>query len=62
MLSISVDRILDNILWCSPLVMSECELLLELGSSHCQGQCESLYSWIPRSSLPLDYHHDRLFD
>jgi len=35
-----VDRILNTILRCSSLVMSDCGLLLELGSSHCWGQCE----------------------
>jgi len=39
-----VDRILNNILRYSSLVMYDCGLLLELGSSHCRGQCESLYS------------------
>jgi len=58
MLSISVDRIFNNILRCSSLVMSDCGLLLELGSFHCRGQCESLYSRILRSSLPFDYRHD----
>jgi hypothetical protein len=37
-----VDRILNNILMCSSLVMSDCGLLLELGSFHLQGQCELL--------------------
>jgi hypothetical protein len=35
-----VDRILNNILRCSLLVMSDCGLLLELVSSHHQGQSE----------------------
>ena len=53
-----VDRILNNILRCSSLVMSDCGLLLELGSSHGRGQCEILYSRAFRSSLPLGYRHD----
>jgi len=53
-----VDRILKNISSCSSPVMSDCGLLLELGSFHCRGQCEFLYSRILRSSLPLDYRHD----
>jgi len=39
-LILKVDRILNNILKCSSLVMSDCGLLLELGSSHCRGRCE----------------------
>jgi hypothetical protein len=35
-----VDRILNNILRCSSLVMSDCGLLLELGSFHRRGQYE----------------------
>jgi len=53
-----VDRILNNILRCSSLVLSDCGLLLELGSFHCWGKCEFLYSQILRSSLPLDFRHD----
>jgi len=37
-----VDRILNNIVRYSSLGMSDSGLLLELGSSHCQGQCELL--------------------
>jgi hypothetical protein len=33
----SLCRILNNILRCSALVMSDCGLLLELGSSHYRG-------------------------
>jgi hypothetical protein len=35
-----VDRILNNIVWCSSLGMSDGGLLEELGSFHCRGQCE----------------------
>jgi len=34
-----VDRILNTIIRCSSLVLSDCGLLLELGSIHCRGQC-----------------------
>jgi len=53
-----VDRILNNILRCSSLVMSDCGLLLELSFFHCRGQCEFLYIRILRSSLPLDFRHE----
>jgi len=35
-----VDRNLKNILRCSLIIMSDGELLLELGSSHCRRQGE----------------------
>jgi len=47
---LNVDRILNNILRCSSLVMSDCGLLLELGSFHCRGQCEL---FIIRSSVQV---------
>jgi hypothetical protein len=37
---LNIDRILNNILRCSLLVMSDCGLLLELGSFHRRGRCE----------------------
>jgi len=55
---IGLDRNLNNILMCSSLVMSDCGLLLELGSSHSRGQCEFLYSQAFGSSLPLGHRHD----
>jgi len=53
-----VYRILNNILRCSSLVMSDSGLLQALGSSHCRGQCEFLYRLAVWSSLPLDHRHD----
>jgi len=55
-----VDRILNNILRCSPLVMSDCGLLLELGSFHHRGRCELFYNRSLRSSLPSGFRHDTI--
>jgi len=56
-----VDRMLNNIVSCSSLVMSDGGLLLELSSSHCRGQCESLYNRALRSSLPSGHCHNTWF-
>jgi len=37
-----VNRILENIFRCSSLLMSDCGLLLELGSSHCRNNVKCL--------------------
>jgi len=55
-----VDRILNNILRCSSLVMSDCGLLQELGSTHCQGQCRPFYNQILSSSLTSVFRHDTI--
>jgi len=55
-----VDRIFNNILRCSSLVMSDCGLLLELGSSHRRRQRELFIIGSLRSSLPSVFHHDTI--
>jgi hypothetical protein len=56
-----VDKILNNILRCSSLVMFDCGLLLELGSSHRRGRCELFKIGSLRSSLPSVFRHDTTF-
>jgi len=55
-----IDRILNNILRCSSLVMSECVLMLELGSFHRQRQCEIFIIGASWYTLPSGFRHDTI--